>query len=152
MIAQRTIFAIHRLAHTGLSVQKIAKPLGSSRQTTSTYLDDPTPPRPRRPRPSQLAPFKDAITRMLESAPKVSAVVLRQRLAEQGCRGGLTLVRQSLTSVRPASAQQRAFIRCESAPGVQCQIDWGHFGSITYGATARKLYCLAVVACHSRLL
>jgi transposase len=64
MIDQRTIFEIHRLAHAGLSVRKIAKTLGISRQTTSTYLDDPTPPRPLRPRPSQLDPFKDTITRL----------------------------------------------------------------------------------------
>src|SRR5215510_13988767 len=152
MIDQRTIFEIHRLTHEGLSVRKIAVTLGISRQTTSKYLDDPTPPRPRRLRPSQLEPFKDAITRMLESDPKVSAVVLRQRLAEQGFTGGLTIVRQYLTRVRSAAAQKRAFIRFESAPGVQCQIDWGHFGSMAYGATARKLFCLAVIECHSRLL
>jgi transposase len=64
MIDQRTIFEIHRLAHAGLSMRKIAKTLGISRQTTSTYLDDPTPPRPRRPRPSQLEPFNDELTRM----------------------------------------------------------------------------------------
>ena len=152
MIDQRTIFEIHRLAHAGLSVRKIAKTLGISRQTTSKYLDDPTPRRPLRPRPSQLDPFKDTITRLLELDPKVSAVVLRQRLAEQGFTGGITIVRQYLTSVRPASHQQRPFIRFESAPGVQCQIDWGHFGSIAYGDTQRKLYCLAVIECHSRLL
>ena len=152
MIDQRTIFEIHRLAHEGLSVRKIAQTLGISRPTTSKYLDDPTPPRPRRPRPSQLDPFKDTITRMLELAPEVSAVVLRQRLAEQGFTGGITMVRQYLTRLRPASQQKRPFIRFESAPGVQCQIDWGHFGSMAYGSTARKLYCLAVVECHSRLL
>ena len=35
MIDQRTIFEIHRLAHEGLSVRKIAKTLGISRPTTS---------------------------------------------------------------------------------------------------------------------
>jgi transposase len=119
MIDQRTIFEIHRLAHEGLSVRKIAKALGISRPTASKYLDDPTPPRPRRPRPSQLDPFQDAITHMLETDPKVSAVVLRQRLAAQGFTGGLTIVRQYLTRVRPASTQKRAFIRFESAPGEQ---------------------------------
>ena len=35
MIDKRTIFEIHRLAHEGLSVRKIATILGLSRQTTS---------------------------------------------------------------------------------------------------------------------
>src|SRR5215813_3773041 len=39
MIDQRTIFEIHRLAHEGLSVRKIAKTLGINRQTTSKYLE-----------------------------------------------------------------------------------------------------------------
>ena len=109
MIDQRTIFEIHRLAHAGLSVRKIAKTLGISRQTTSKYLDDPTPPRPLRPRPSQLGPFKDAIARLLELDPKVSAVVLRQRLAEQGFTGGLTIVRQYLTAcARPPHSRARS--------------------------------------------
>jgi predicted transcriptional regulator len=64
MIDQRTIFEIHRLAHAGLSVRKIAQTLGISRQTTGKYLDDPTPPRPLRPRPSQRDPFKDTLTRL----------------------------------------------------------------------------------------
>jgi transposase len=78
--------------------------------------------------------------------------VLRQRLAAEGFTGGITIVRQSLSRVRPVSTQKRAFIRFASAPGAQCQIDWGHFGALAYGATARQLSCLAVIACHSRLL
>ena len=151
MLDQRTIFEIHRLAHEGLSVRQIATTLGLRRQTPSTYLADPTPPRPLRPRSSQLDPFKDALTHLLEIDPKVSAVVLRQRLAEQGFTGGITMVRQSLPSVRPAAVQKRGFIRCASAPGVHCQIDWGHCGAMAYGATARTRYCRAVLACHRRL-
>jgi hypothetical protein len=61
-------------------------------------------------------------------------------------------VRTHLQGLRAAAQKRRPVIRFESDPGVQCQIDWGHFGSIAYGATTRKLYCLGVVECHSRLL
>ncbi len=44
------------------------------------------------------------------------------------------------------------FIRFESSPGEQFQTDWGHFGSLPYGNTKRKLYALAVTECHSRML
>ena len=79
-------------------------------------------------------------------------MVMRQRLEERGFEGGSTIVRDSLSRVRPSAPAKAAFIRCESEPGVQCQIDWGHFGTLAYGHTTRKLYCLAVVACHSRML
>ena len=152
MIDQRTIFEIHRLAHEGLSVRKIAKTLGLSRQTTSKYLDDPTPQRPRRPRPSQLDLFKDEIARLLEIDPKVSAAVIRQRLTAQGFAGGISIVRDYVRGVRGATKQPQPVMRFESAPGEQCQIDWGHFGALAYGDTQRKLYCLGVVECYSRML
>ncbi len=139
MMDKRTIFEIHRLAHEGLSVRKIAKTLGLSRQTTSTYLDDPHPQRPLMPRPSQLDPFKDEIARLLAIDPKVSAAVMRQRLQDQGFDGGITIVRDYLHGVRGATKKPQPVMRFESAPGVQCQTDWGHFGAMAYGDTHRKL-------------
>lgn len=152
MIERRTIFEIHRLAHNGLSVRKIAATLGLSRPTVQKYLDDPTAQAAKPTRASKLDPFKDDIERLLEAAPKVSAAVIRQRLQERGFDGGMTIVRDYLSHVRPSAQAKAAFIRFESEPGVQCQIDWGHFGSMAYGHTQRKLYCLAVIECYSRLL
>ena len=152
MIDRRTIFEIHRLAHNGLSVRKIAATLGLSRPTVQKYLDDPTAQATKPTRASKLDPFKDDIARMLETDPKVSAAVIRQHLQERGFEGGATIVRDYLSHVRPSAQAKAAFIRFESDPGVQCQIDWGHFGSVPYGHTQRKLYCLAVIECHSRLL
>ena len=116
------------------------------------YLDNPTPHRPLITKASKLDPFKDDMQRLLDIAPTVSAMVIRQRLEEQGCQGAITLGRDSLHRVRPSAQHPPAFLRFDSPPGVQCQIDWGHFGSLAYGNTTRKLYCLAVVACQSRML
>jgi transposase len=151
MIDQRTIFEIHRLAHEGLSLRKIARALSIARRTAQKYLDEPNPPRPRWPRPSLLDPFHEEIERLLQIDPTASAVVIRQRLEAQGFQGSLSLLRQYLRQVR-AHKTPKPTIRFETPPGRQCQIDWGHFGALTYGNTARKLYCLAVVEGHSRLL
>jgi len=43
-------------------------------------------------------------------------------------------------------------LRFESLPGEQMQIDWGHFGSLLYAETKRKLYALAVLEAYSRML
>ena len=152
MIDQRTIFEIHRLAHEGLSMRRIAAALGIDRQSVQKYLRDPTVTPLHFSRISKLDPFKDEIERLLEIDPKVSAVVMRQRLEALGFEGGITILRDYLREIREATQSKRPVIRFESAPGVQCQTDWGHFGSLTYGDTARKLYCLAVIECHSRLL
>ena len=45
-----------------------------------------------------------------------------------------------------------AFIRFESSPGELMQLDQGHFGTLSYGNTKRKLYCLSVIECYSRML
>ena len=152
MIDKRTIFDIHRLAHEGLSVRKIAGTLGIARHTVHQYLDDPSLTRASFTRSSKLDSFKDEIARLVEIDPKASAGVIRQRLAAQGFEGGITIVRDYVQGVRDATKKRQPVIRCESAPGVQCQTDWGHFGTMTYGDTHRKLYCLAVIECHSRLL
>ena len=152
MIDQRTIFEIHRLAHEGLSVRKIAKTLGISRQTTSKYLDDPTPPRPPLTRPSKLDPFKDAIARCWRSTPRSLRSCCVSALPSRASRAGSPLCGSTSRACARLPPRSAPFIRFESAPGVQCQIDWGHFGSMAYGSTARKLYCLAVIECHSRLL
>jgi len=125
MIERRTIFEIHRLADDGLSVRKIAATLGLSRQSVQKYLDDPAAQAAKRTRASKLDPFKDDIERMLETDPKVSAAVICQRLQERGFDGGMTIVRDDLSRVRPNAQAKAAFIRFESEPGVQCQIDWG---------------------------
>lgn len=149
---QRTIFEIHRLANEGLSIRKIVRILGISRETAAQYLVNPTVARPQVQRGSKLDSFKEEIARLLEIDPRASAEVIRQRIKAKGFVGGKTIVKDYLHTIRDAHKKKQAFIRFESAPGEQCQVDWGHFGSITYGNTARKLYCLALVECHSRML
>ena len=139
MIERRTVFDMHRLAHEGLSVRKIAARLGLSRPTVQKYLDNPNPQRPRIIRASKLDLFPDEIERLLEVDPKVSAMVIRQRLEQRGFDGGITIVRDYLRRVRPSPKPQTAFLRFESPPGAPCQMDWGHFGSMAYGQTQRKL-------------
>jgi transposase len=152
MIDQRTIFEIHRLANEGLSVRKIARLLSLSRKTVAKYHDNPNPKRPLIQRPSRLDPFKEEIHRLLDIDQEASAVVILQRIASMGFNGEITILRDYLRQIRGQSKNRQAFIRFESPPGVQCQIDWGHFGSLSYGNTKRKLYCMAVTECHSRLL
>jgi transposase len=151
MIDRRVVFEIHHLARQGYSVRKIADSLGLHRRTVKKYLSDPLPAKSPIQRSSKLDPFKDEILRLLEIDPNASAVVIGRHIKQQGFDGGMTILRDYLSSVRTRSKKQ-SFIRFESSPAEQCQIDWGHFDSITYGNTKRKLYCMAVIECHSRLL
>ena len=150
MLDKRAIFAIHHHANQGCSAARIAELLALDRKTVAKYLADPEPTRKKVTRTSILDPYRAEIGEMLGRDPRASAAVILQRLQSKGFTGKITIVRDYLATVRPI--RQRAFIRFESAPGEQCQVDWGHFGAIIYGNTARKLYCLAVTESHSRML
>jgi transposase len=81
----------------------------------------------------------------------VSAVVIKQKIDELGYEGGISILKDHLKTIRKP-VEKNAFIRFKSPPERQMQIDWGHFGSLRYGDTKRKVYCLAVIECHSRML
>lgn len=150
MIDTQTVFEIHHLKQQGMSERKIAKTLHLTRKTVRRYLDNPMQKRPVIRRKSRLDPFKNEMKQLLEQDPRVSAEVIKQRIEVMGYAGGITIIRDYLQKIRPTNKQ--AFIRFESAPGKQMQIDWGHFGSLIYGDTRRKLYALAVVESYSRML
>jgi transposase len=132
MITERIIFEIHRLHHEGRSLRKIARTLAVSRDTVAKYLAQPERRKPSRPRPSMLDPFKEDIARLLAMDPEASSEVIRQRLAPLGFKGSRSILKDYLRTVRPAKQVKRAFIRYESPPGEQIQIDWGHFGALPY--------------------
>lgn len=151
MLDKRTIFEIHRLDHQGWSHRKIARHLCVARTSVKRYLEDPERTFPKRPaRPSKLDPYRDLVEQLLEQDPHVHATVILQRLQKEGFDGKITILRDYLRTKRRKNP--KAFIRFESDPGHQCQIDWGHFGSIDYDGTRRKLYCMAVIESYSRLL
>lgn len=152
MISKRRIFDIHHLNDMGFSERKIAHQLGISRQTVQKYLTDPNiTPQPRLPKSKKLDIHVDQIQGLLSKWPEASAVVIKQRIEEQGYDGGLTILRDYLRTLRSNSLGSE-YIRFESPPGYQCQCDWGHFGSLPYGNTSRLLYCMTVIECYSRML
>ena len=152
MIDRKTVFEIHRLRHLEFSIRKISETLRLDWKTVAKYLDNPEPRKIRAKRSSKLDPFKDVITGFLEIDPNVSATVIKQKINALGYNGGISILKDYLRTVRKSRKKTEAFIRFESMPGKQMQIDWGHFGCLEYGSTRRKLYCLAVIECYSRML
>lgn len=152
MINKRMVFEIHRLKNLGLSIRQIAVTLNLDRGTVSKYLKDPDTTSKTRPgQPSKLDPFRDIIKDAVKLYPKVKAPVVLKLIREKGFEGEITIVREYLRHLRGVR-QKQAFIRFESLPGQQMQVDWGHFGSLTYGDSSRKLYALVVIESHSRML
>lgn len=152
-IDQHTIFEIHRLNDLRWSQRKIARHLRIGRPTVKKYLNHPDQtPAKRKKKPSKLDAYRDLIDQLLKQDPQVKAPVVLQRIHDQGFEGKITIVRDYLLKLRGRQSSRRPFIRFESPPGKQLQIDWGHFGHLQYGRTKRKLYALAVIESYSRML
>jgi len=153
MIDRQSIFEIHRLRSEGLSVRKISRLLKLNRETVVRYLNNPLrKASPRAKASRKLDPFKEEIARLLELDQQASAVVLRQRIDARGYARGITILRDYLRTLGRRAIERTAYIRFESAPGEQMQIDWGHFGTLVYNGHLRKLYALAVTESFSRML
>jgi len=152
MISKRTIFEIHRLKDLGWADRKIARKLRLSRDTVKKYLENPGRVHKQPVRASKLDPYHDLIDQFLEQDPEAKAPVVLQRLQQNGFDGKITILRDYLQTIRGHLKKREPFIRVESPPGKQVQIDWGHFGSLSYGDTKRKLYALAVIESFSRML
>lgn len=152
MLDKATIFEIHRLHHLNWSVRKIARTLRITRKTVTRHLNPGIGSAKRLQRPGKMDAYDQLIRQFLQEDPEVKAPVVRQRLMERGFTGGITIVRQYLHRLRGPCKSRTPFVRFESMPAEQFQIDWGHFGSILYGTTRRKLYALAVCESFSRML
>jgi transposase len=152
MLDKATIFEIHRLHHLNWAVRKIARTLRITRKTVTRHLNPDKGCTKRLQRPGKMDAYDQLIRQFLQEDPEVKAPVVRQRLMERGFTGGITIVRQYLHRLRGPCKSRTPFVRFESMPAEQVQIDWGHFGSILYGTTQRKLYALAVCEPFSRML
>lgn len=100
-------------------------------------------------RPSLLDPYKPFIGEVLDKHPKLRSTRLFEMLRMRGYPGGYTPVRRYVGGVRPA-ARAEAFLKLQTLPGEQAQVDWGHFGKIQIGAATRSLSCFVLVLSWSR--
>ena len=153
MLTTEQINDLHRLYWSEhWPIRKIERQLNIGWRTIRKYLDAPAQAPVHRDRPSKLDPFKGAIAEWLEKDPGVSAAVIEQKLRASGYQGGHSILREYVRNARPHIAPKRAFVRMEPLAGERFEVDWGHFGSLSYSGDMRKLYAFALVDAHSRML
>src|SRR5437899_1321729 len=87
-------------------------------------------------RPSALDPYKPFVLATLEQYPRLRATRLYEMLGARGYAGSVVQVRRWVRTVRPA-ARAEAYLRLETLPGEQGQVDWGNFGALPIGRARR---------------
>jgi transposase len=100
-------------------------------------------------RPSTRDPYKAFILATLEQYPRLRATRLWAMIRERGFPGCEVQVRRYVRRVRPL-ARAEAYLRLDTLPGEQGQVDWGNFGQIRVGSTPRILSCFVLVLSWSR--
>ena len=131
----------------GVSIKKLARRTGLSRNTIRRALRSDEPPAYQRaPAGSILDSFKDEIHRLLKDDPTLSGVRIREELEPLGFAGGKSMVDDYLREVRPFFLPPRTYQRTVYRPGEICQWDlWqpGREIPVGHGQTRRGYVVIA---------
>jgi len=143
------IITLHR---KGLKQRAIARKLGISRNTVKKYVENPDlafePPQ-RRKRKSLLDPFGDNIKAWIEEDSDYTATWIYDRLSNMGFIGSYEIVKRRVHQIKE-NYHKVAFMRFETEPGYQAQVDFGEFQVARPDGSVTKLYLFSMILGYSR--
>jgi len=145
MLRLEGFMEIQKLHHDGLSVSEIGRRLEMDRKTVRKYLSKPPRAYERKPKDWKIDPFRAYLRERWELGVQ-NAARLFAEIRKRGYAGCETQVKKVVRPWR-SEGQERAFVRFETAPGEQAQMDWGHFGN--FGG--KRLYGFALTLSWSRM-
>ena len=136
----------------GLTQRQIAKKLGISRNTVKKYIDNqgyPEPDRSKTNRKSLLDPFQGNIAAWLEEDMEYKATWIYDRLRSMDFPGSYEIVKRAVHAIKD-ERQKIAYMRFETEPGFQSQVDFGEFQVENADGTISKLYLFSMILGFSR--
>jgi transposase len=137
---------IRDLRQQGWSVSAIAEQLNLDRKTVRRYLLEPPQPYKREnPAPCKIDAHRAYLRERWEQGVH-NASKLLEEIRGRGYHGGYSQLKLAVAPWRE-EGRERAFVRFETEPGEQSQMDWGHFGNWK----GRRLYGFALTLCYSRM-
>jgi len=108
-------------------------------------------PKQREPRPSVLDPYRSFVVDTLERYPRLVSTRIYDMLVERGYAGSARTLRRFVHAHRPAAAGE-VYLRLETLPGEQSQVDWAHVGQLRVKGGMRALYCFVLMLRYSRAI
>lgn len=149
---QGVVVDILHLHKKGLSYRSIARMTGTDRRTIKRYVERPElfrEPRTLPARQSKLDSFKERIDTWLQEDPQLRATWIYDHL--EGYDGGMTILREYVSRAK-AEKRRVAYLRFETEPGLQAQVDFGEFLLEMPGGRIVKFYMFAMILGYSRML
>lgn len=131
-------------------VNTIARQLGIHHTTVDRVLAQAGQPKAERARrPSIVDPYHPLILETLAQYPTLTAARLLAMARARGYAGGASQFRAHVAQLRPRRPAE-AYLRLQTLPGEQAQVDWGHFGHLQIGRARRPLMAFVLVLSFSR--
>jgi transposase len=137
-----------------LSYREIGRRVGCDPRTAKKYSEHPELVGKRRespPRPSVLDPYRDQIAAYLIEDVDYRASWIWQQLRKHGYTGGYELVKRAARQIK-GQRQQLAYVRFETEPAQQAQVDFGEFQVEQPDGSVKKYYLFAMILGYSRKL
>lgn len=149
MIMMEVLMDIRSLAKQGYTLRAIARMTGKHRDTVKKYLDEKALP-VYHPicRASKLEPFKTLIEGWL-GQQDYQATRIHELLLAQGFKGSYSIVKRHMGRLKE-QRDRVAYVRFETLPGQQAQVDFGDFAIECADGTKLTIYCFIMVLGFSR--
>jgi len=98
---------------------------------------------------SLIDPYLGFIEDTLESYPSLRATRIHEMIVMRGFSGSIAQTRRAVRKLRPASSKE-AYLRLQTLPGEQGQVDWANFGRVLVGRAKRMLSAFIMILSWSR--
>jgi transposase len=130
----------------------IAEQLGVHFDTVARVLGT-FGPKAGTPRPDArvLEPYIPFVDETLRQYPRLVATRIQDMLVARGYEGSLETLRRYVRTARPAPRNE-VYLRVETLPGEQAQVDWAHVGTISVPGGKRALWVFVFVLAYSRAI
>jgi transposase len=140
------------LYRSGLTQRAIARKLGISRNTVKKYIENPErcmKSKAYSQRQSILDPYEKLVKAWLDEDEYYKATWIYDRLVNQGYSGSYETVKRKVGKLKKHK-QQIAYMRFETEPGHQAQVDFGEFQVDLPDGSVKKLYLFSMILGYSR--
>ena len=138
-----------------LSFREIARNNGCDPRTAKKYVEHPeliNQPRKSSPRPSMIDAYRDQIEAYLaEKLGNHRASYIYDELVKSGYAGCYELVKRAVRTIN-GRKQRLAYVRFETVPGFQAQVDFGEFAVTLPDGSVKKYFLFAMILGYSRKL
>jgi transposase len=134
-----------------LSYREIARKYGCDPRTVKKHPELIGKRRQSRPRPSLVDPYRDQISAYLTEDPEYRASWIYDQLCKHGYAGCYELVKCTVRQIK-GQRHQLAYVRFETEPAQQAQVDFGEFQVEMPDGSLKKYFLFAMILGYSRRL